>query len=271
MSCSSRGATSAQGRATAHAQTLHVTPPLTSRLVLQNCLRDVRAAIEMGKPLILVHEADPGKGGGTLQELRAECPEDLQADIFDKGWPMTVWHRINAYQIVSLTIIAEALLLQWTNKRVSLFMSDEQWVQSYTFSKPVLLWVSPANAGAEELANELAHGVTGCAVSTAEEAGDATHMLLYLNEHTFVSDERLAEQVKQARADRLPVMLVHENDPALGGCPFDYFFQTTPQELIAGLDGHAGLYKALAMSFFPGAHREARPPLAQSPPPTISR
>ena len=76
--------------------------------MLQNCLRDVRAAIEMGKPLILVHEADPGKGGGTLQELRAECPEDLQADIFDKGWPMTVWYRIKEYQIVSLTIIAEA-------------------------------------------------------------------------------------------------------------------------------------------------------------------
>mmetsp|Transcript_25715 Transcript_25715/g.76648 ORF Transcript_25715/g.76648 Transcript_25715/m.76648 type:complete len:108 (-) Transcript_25715:211-534(-) len=73
-----------------------------------NCLREVRAAIELGKPLILVHEADPGKSGGTLQELRAECPEELEPDIFDTDWPMTVWHRVKEYQTVSLTIVAEA-------------------------------------------------------------------------------------------------------------------------------------------------------------------
>ena len=158
-------------------------------------------------------------------------------------------------------------------KKVSLplCIADEPRISSFDFSKRVTVRVSLANPGAEDLANELANSFAGLTVSTAEAADDATHMLLYLNEDTFVSDERLAEQVKQARADRLPIVLVHENDPALGGCPFDYFFQTTPQELIAGLDGHAGLYKALAMSFFPGAHREARPPLAQSPPPTISR
>ena len=108
LSCSSRKATSAQRRAAAHAQTLHVTPRLTSLLELQNCLREVRAAIELGKPLILVHEADPGKSGGTLQELRAECPEELEPDIFDTDWPMTVWHRVKEYQTVSLTIVAEA-------------------------------------------------------------------------------------------------------------------------------------------------------------------
>ena len=35
-----------------------------------NCLREVRAALAMGKPLVLVHEADPDKGGGTLAELK---------------------------------------------------------------------------------------------------------------------------------------------------------------------------------------------------------
>ena len=55
-----------------------------------NCLREVRAAREMGKPLVLVHEADPDKGGCTLAELRSECPKDLQATIFDARWPMAV-------------------------------------------------------------------------------------------------------------------------------------------------------------------------------------
>ena len=53
-------------------------------------------ALEMGKPLVLVHEADPDKGGGTLAELRSECPEELRAAIFDAGWPMVVWHRWQA-------------------------------------------------------------------------------------------------------------------------------------------------------------------------------
>ena len=67
-----------------------------------NCLREVRAALEMGKPLVLVHEADPDKGGGTRIELRSECPEELQAAIFDASWPMVVWHRIEDFQHVSL-------------------------------------------------------------------------------------------------------------------------------------------------------------------------
>ena len=62
----------------------------------------------MDKPLVLVQEADPEKGGGTLQALRDECPEDLQPAIFDKDWPLTIWYRIDEFQLVSLKIIAEA-------------------------------------------------------------------------------------------------------------------------------------------------------------------
>ena len=62
----------------------------------------------MDKPLVLVQEADPDKGGGTIQALRAECPEDLQPDIFDKDWPLTIWYRIEEFQLISLKIIAEA-------------------------------------------------------------------------------------------------------------------------------------------------------------------
>jgi len=75
----------------------------------KNCLREVRSSLEMDKPLVLVQEADPAKGGGTLQALRAECPEDLQPDIFDQDWPLTIWYRIDEFQLISLKIIAEAL------------------------------------------------------------------------------------------------------------------------------------------------------------------
>ena len=61
----------------------------------------------MDQPLVLVQEADPAKGGGTLPALRAECPEELQPDIFDKDWPLTICYRIEEFQLISLKIIAE--------------------------------------------------------------------------------------------------------------------------------------------------------------------
>ena len=165
-----------------------------------------------------------------------------------------------------------------------LCVSGELESQSLAFSKPCTLWASPANAGSLALADEIAAafapdretaGLTIC--TTDDRPASATHLLLYLNEDSFVSDERLAEQVKQAREDKLKIVMAHENDPALGGCQFSRFFEVTPQErmsqrgacpatpppqpsppptpqeLIAG-----GLYKDLAKSCFPGHHRKAR-------------
>ena len=132
-------------------------------------------------------------------------------------------------------------------------MPGELRIQSLTFAKAVKIRVSLANAGAVELANELATTFTDITVSTAEAADGATHMLLYLSRDTWSDEEgRLLEQVKAARAARLPIVLAHENDPDHGGCSFAHFFETTPHELIQG-----GLYSNLARSCFPGRHHEA--------------
>ena len=46
------------------------------------------------------------------------------------------------------------------------------------------------------------------------------------------------------------IVMVHENDMANGGCEFARMFSTTPQDLIAD-----GLYKALALAYYPGHFR----------------
>ena len=140
---------------------------------------------------------------------------------------------------------------------LGLYVPGEPRIHSFALAKPVTLWASPANAGAAELADELAAAFAGLTVSTAEEpsfasrasgrrstrrsaprrAGDATHMLLYLNEDTW-SDERLAEQVRQAREDKLKIVMAHENDLDKGGVPFSRFFETTPQERLSRGDGY---------------------------------
>ena len=135
-----------------------------------------------------------------------------------------------------------------------LCVSGELESQSLVFSKPCTLWASPANPGAAELACELASAFPGLTVSTVVDVGSsasarqsmalrglarrsrradrATHMLLYLNQNTWLEEdgERLAEHVKQAREDKLKIVMAHENDPDLGGCLFSKFFETTPQE-----------------------------------------
>ncbi|EOD04884.1 hypothetical protein EMIHUDRAFT_220686 [Emiliania huxleyi CCMP1516] len=265
-----------------------------------NCLREIRASLEQSKPLVLVQEADPAKGGGTLQALRGECPDELQSDIFDQGRTQTTWYRIEEFQRVSLKTIAVLLCSPdyVGQNALGLYVPGEPRIHSFALARPVTLWASPANAGALELASELAAAFAGLTVSTAEDrgsvtashrrssimrrstprrAGDATHMLLYLNEDTW-SDERLAEQVRQAREDRLPIVMAHENDPDKGGVPFSRFFETTPQESDS-LRGAAippcpmpstspsnapqelianDLYKDLAKSCYPGRHHEAR-------------
>ncbi|EOD14409.1 hypothetical protein EMIHUDRAFT_451815 [Emiliania huxleyi CCMP1516] len=235
-----------------------------------NCLREIRAALEMGKPLVLVHEADPAKGGGTLAELRSECPEELQAAIFDAGWPMTVWHRIEAFQHVSLKVIAEALLLKTPKyageDALPLCIPGELRADGLAFPKPVVLWASTLNAGARELANAVVVAVSGeisvtdappsrlSSLPRASGSGDeATHMLLYLKWSTWAGDsaEPLAEQVRAAREARLPIVMAHENDAALGGCIFGRFFEVTPRDLIAD-----GLYNDLAVGCHADPHRQ---------------
>ncbi|EOD09806.1 hypothetical protein EMIHUDRAFT_465372 [Emiliania huxleyi CCMP1516] len=229
----------------------------------KNCLREIRSSLEKGKPIILVQEADPAKGGGSieassyrrgstpappqarssrqprrLQELRAECPAELQPAVFDQLFPLVVWMRIEEFQLVSLKMISEAreavIAPTPAGKHQTPLFAQALLVQTPTYaglrSLPltipgeVVLWASPANQGARRMANELAASFPGVAVDNAAEMPErATHMLLYLCEESW-SDDRLAEQVKQ--------------------------------ELIA-----AGLYRDLAIACFSGLHRQARPAL----------
>jgi len=79
-----------------------------------------------------------------------------------------------------------------------------------------------------------------------------THMLLYLASETFVGDagRMLADEVRRAMMRALPIVLVHENDKSRGGCPFETFFKTTPQDLVDN-----GLYGTIAIAAHAEPHR----------------
>mmetsp|Transcript_51323 Transcript_51323/g.111619 ORF Transcript_51323/g.111619 Transcript_51323/m.111619 type:complete len:581 (-) Transcript_51323:1512-3254(-) len=76
-----------------------------------NCLRESRDAVLKKKPLVLVHEHDSSRGGAPLAKFKSDCPEDLKPVFFDKERPICPWFTKPEYQLMSMVMISEALLL----------------------------------------------------------------------------------------------------------------------------------------------------------------
>ena len=239
----------------------------------RGCLREIEAAKANGQALILVHDDDASKSGAPLDELKLACRSKAKprghacapAESYDflfTGRQVIPWHRITLYQMVSVKRIAEQLLLATPayqgEERVTLVAPGDGTNAAIHFGQaPIAICVSAANAGADALV---------CEVKEACGAGDAlrivvwgdgselrpSRFLLYLNASTFVGPdgEALADDVRAARSFDVPIVLVHENDPSAGGCPFGTFFQTTPADLIDG-----GLFGPVAIEWHPGPYR----------------
>jgi len=231
----------------------------------KNCLREVEATVEKKKPLMLTLEVELPKGGGPLEEIKAELDDKrLKEAVFAEGRLITIWYRIADFQLISLKQIS-AFVLQQTPKYLGtgdlgIYVPGELLRESLGFETPAVMYASPHNPGAKALAAELEQAYSGIATTEvftagAEGASSApTHFLLYLNHHTYLEDAgaKLAEELRRARAANLPIVMAHENDPELGGCEFGRFFSTTPGDLISD-----GLYKPLALACYPGDHRAA--------------
>ena len=244
----------------------------------------MRASLDQKKPIVLVNEADKAKGGQTVAEARAECPEDLRASIFDRRDPIT-WLRVADFQLLSLKLICFQILkatplysgLSAAGQESAdelqrgLYVPGE--LQSRNLScehhkTPVSLFCSPNNPGAREVGEELAAHVGGVLPQDANRNADvsqnavaqghknATHMLLYLDRHTWLgaAGDKLAKSVAAARAQKLPIIIVHEQDESRGACEFSQFFETTPQALMTG--GSTGLYAiTIAIPLYAPPHR----------------
>ena len=247
-----------------------------------NCLREVDAALKLRKPLVLVQETNESKGGAPLAVHKADCAakgRDVDA-IF--ATDVIRWERIHDFQLVSLKqiccrVLAALPAYVYRKEPLELYVPGElcraqlQWTK-----KPPSIYVSPHNPGAREVGRELAaaFGDKGLSlvVTTPDYLADdapapanapkrhgATHMLLYLSTRTFLGAEGmlLADEVRRAVRHAMPIVMLHENDPAKDGTGFETVFRTTPEDLI-----DMGLYRKLAIACYPGVHRQVSLALA---------
>lgn len=250
-----------------------------------NCRREVEAARLGNKPLVLVHESDPDKNGSPLHELKAICPADIRSYLFD-GRDVLPWHRVYAFQRVTMIGIAEAALVKlpaYTGYvRLSLKLPGDVRDQALEFRQRVVLYTSLANPGAGRVALELSGSKArihnSSCLSRLKEAseqerrsrGSSTEQLnvaitctdveperfddivflLYLNEHSFSVGDTLRTEVRRALASGAFFCLIHENDPAAGGVSFGTIISSAGADLVA-----AGLFAPLATPWHAGNYR----------------
>ena len=249
----------------------------------RNCLREVVGTLEQKKPYLLVHEANPAKGGAPLESLQLELNDETHREVLFDGRRITAWHRILEFQLISLLQIAEDMLLcspEYTcSTTLPLYVPGSLLELRFVFSEPVVLFVSDKNPGAAEAAAEMTSLFSQLSVNSAlplptidkplrrnlvispnfakaKSLAHTSHMaqpmqwfLLYLNKWMYMGPEgeAFSAQVRVAQKAGMPIAMVHENDPDRNGCEFETFFRTTPIDLI-----QCGLYASLATPFMSG-------------------
>ena len=149
----------------------------------KNCLREMRAAINLGKPILLVHECSVKHGGAELRDFYDECPQSLRKAVFgvdafadidlERLDQIVAWHRVTDYQRLSLLRIARNVLLanppsprDWKlvdrtcesfEALVAKLYDPRSTVERDVAitGETIMLMVSPCNPGAAEVAAEL--------------------------------------------------------------------------------------------------------------------
>jgi len=180
----------------------------------RNCLREVRTTLANKQRFCLVHDGD--KALLSLEAIRdTECPDDLRSPVFQDAdgndRDVIKWHRVSDFQVVSLKLIVEQLLLGCPTYKggseasVRLFVPNGIARRFWRLKRgaKVVLYASPNNPGAVAAATSLHEALpllqNHCPpTALIDNEVQPTHMLLYLNNETFLGEagEELAREVR---------------------------------------------------------------------------
>ena len=127
-----------------------------------NCMREAQTVTDQRKPVVLLREEDPKKGGITLASSMQECvgrPKVRQYIFHERT--VTAWKRVNEYQLESLRQVAISVLVTTpqyhgrTSDALGLHLPGEVRLQRLALPTPLTLYCSRANHGALRAAREL--------------------------------------------------------------------------------------------------------------------
>lgn len=133
----------------------------------QNCMRELRSAIEEKKPLLLIQELDEDYGGIPLASLVSDCPDDLRSILFtpERVCGLVPWSRKPDFQSVALTAVCQAILAASGNPKYAVpprvEIPGSLGTRPLSLSGRTTFWCSRHNFGAFALAQQLAGHLHG--------------------------------------------------------------------------------------------------------------
>eukprot|EP00966_Prymnesium_polylepis_P303305 7006307-Prymnesium_polylepis.1 len=217
--------------------------PVWTDFLSRNCLREVRAAVERRvrrMPIMLLRETSSLHGGGSLESLLSNCPDELVPAL--KLAPDCPHVRVPALQVETLKMIASAIVncgkeLRRTLQPFHLLAADSDLAfAKLDMKKPTWLFASKYNPGVNNVVKMVLDRVSGLQWSptlkkkmfvrawttaldqslkpNARTASAAVRrlssgrkergaMLLYLNSETFQDPEKaegLAKDLRHAKS-----------------------------------------------------------------------
>ena len=228
------------------------------------CQHELERALSNGTPVVFVLETDSNHGGISLEAHRRACPDHL-LPLLD-GSKVVEWHRVQAYQDVSLKVILQELLHELAVERAShvrVATADQRvpvdtvYLRREIVREPIRLpravegsfhlYVSNNNLGADKFFHlledylNLAYASSGdmkriplMVTNDSAEMRNADHFLCYLNAHTHTSSETTLAfhaELEVALQTGHHIILVHETRAEAHGAPFKVIIDATPTVL----------------------------------------
>ena len=251
----------------------------------ENCRREIQSALEHGKRIVLLQETDPNHGAISMAAHRRDCENHMGkatcTHIFAS--PVVPWRRGKGFRDLSLRLVLEALFhssLAEPAAPSAIYLGSEVERVPWELPSPCgcpsspgvsvrhpsghHVYVSAHNPGVHKgstpllqqlraLAREASCGMELAVADNPSQMRDASCFLLYLNAHTFTDEthsERLQQEIRQALAAGLRLVMALECRAGAGSVPFDEIAQTTPFHF----KNDTRLYDDLALPVFDGVH-----------------
>jgi hypothetical protein len=253
----------------------------------KNCRTELYAALHHKKPIVVIldPEKDGSSLEELRQECREYCvdvappeyptfsgPSEAVAAVLGGEEPV-MWSRIHDFQQASLAIIVTRILRQLPyysshGAELDAGLMVKNQIKPQSFRRPICILTCSTNRGAYHLVRELADaacrlGTAGVEVAEVQSESSLEEitidaaarrvrvvLLVYLNAGTFPGSDRTetADTLRCILDADIPVVLVRETEPSLGGCPFSTLIEATPRDLQVA---PYNLFGQIAVALFP--------------------
>jgi hypothetical protein len=214
----------------------------------------------------------------------AECPVDIRGFMHNRVCGSSSatcgvidWFRVKDYKIISLKLIVQQMLVAAaTTADVQLKLRDELGSKQIIFRQrlplPRVLVFTPMHTqcrlsqDARQHLLELTpgikvtgigHGEYGPSLSTLiRDPNYSSRLVVPVYDGVF-EDKQAVDALQLALEAAIPVVLLHERDPAHLGCEFGKIFDACPSH-IKGIRGHNGqkIFDPIAVAWVRGAHND---------------